>query len=687
MQGNESKMLKKNFFFIDNDNVAEIEPKLYGFCIANDIENTYEKIENGESFTKAYSNGSYVLIQDIRNKLCISQDFNGNYGLYLFQKNEYFAISNSFLFLTEKLRSKHELRFNYDYANALLAAGLSPLSDAETMVKEIKVLPRNVKVIIDKKTKKIELKEIDYQEHSVELNSVEGIKILDRWFYKWTSLINELSYLNKQIGVDLSGGIDSRLVFLLFLKSKIRWENVRVNSSNDGLHCHDEDFEIATQIAKHFGVELNTRQNNKSRALSLEDSIHASFYTKLCIHKQMYWKNFYYEEPLFNFSGSGGEFLRASWSISKEQLMRQQCNRGKIYKHVDVSKSIEKILDNSYACSAKKYNVSELSRNELTQLMYRETRCRHHFGKAIVEGYCANIISIAPLMDSEIAKLQTREYEDANLLIALIFTRYCPELLKFKFEGGREISQETIKFAEAINERFPLEDRELQVSGINNYWFIGNNEIVSDNGVRVAKDEINDFLYKAFITDKCKKLISAHFHKDLYDFAKDYTEKTKFYPLQEVYAVMAVYVILEMVLESQKQDCEVVYDRLTALNGEEKINPTVYLKEERSMLFLFPFKEVERGSNVIIYGAGNVGNMFYAQVEGSGYCKLSAWVDQRFSVLDDRIETPDVIQTKSYDYVVVALSSEKVAMQVKEFLIKMGVEEKRIVWKKPEVYL
>ena len=90
-----------------------------------------------------------------------------------------------------------------------------------------------------------------------------------------------------------------------------------------------------------------------------------------------------------------------------------------------------------------------LADSELTRVLYRETRCRNHFGKGIVEGWLANIVTLSPLMDPDLYRLRlsSEQCSDRNVLSALILDRYAPDLLSFPFEGGRSIDPATVSSA------------------------------------------------------------------------------------------------------------------------------------------------------------------------------------------------------------------------------------------------
>lgn len=60
-----------------------------------------QSIHRGNVFTEydedieLTSDGAYVLVDVYEDKIVINQDFMGSYGLYLYQNDDYFAISNS----------------------------------------------------------------------------------------------------------------------------------------------------------------------------------------------------------------------------------------------------------------------------------------------------------------------------------------------------------------------------------------------------------------------------------------------------------------------------------------------------------------------------------------------------------------------------------------------------------------
>lgn len=100
--------------------------------------------------------------------------------------------------------------------------------------------------------------------------------------------------------------------------------------------------------------------------------------------------------------------------------------------------------------------------------------------------------------------------------------------------------------------------------------------------------------------------------------------------------------------------------------------------------FVFPFEKVKRGSDIIIYGIGNVGKCFYNQVTVLKYCNVVAAADKEADKMWEaryRIIYPEEIKNCVYDYVVIAVASSVAARQIeKDLYQKYNVPKEKIVF-------
>jgi glycosyltransferase involved in cell wall biosynthesis len=78
--------------------------------------------------------------------------------------------------------------------------------------------------------------------------------------------------------------------------------------------------------------------------------------------------------------------------------------------------------------------------------------------------------------------------------------------------------------------------------------------------------------------------------------------------------------------------------------------------------YLFPFPEVQKGSKIVLYGAGTYGQRLYSFLQRTGFCHVVAWVDRNYLQLQKQglaVESPEKLSSYSFDSVVIANSFAK----------------------------
>lgn len=242
----------------------------------------------------------------------------------------YFALSNSFYMLVEHLKEDYTLTLNKDYCNHILCNSLTSLSYQETPVREIKLIDKDSNIIISNNTINYQLR--DYKENSIKLDSEEGFNVLDKWFYKWTALFRNIKLHTNNISVDLSGGFDSRVIFMLMAESGINLNDIRVNTVNDDLHTHREDYEIASELAKYYNIKLNKKlDDNRLLYYSLEDVVNMAYHNKMGFHKEIYFRNAKKEDKVYRVGGGGGEGVRSYWDYNESEFINMNINYANRY--------------------------------------------------------------------------------------------------------------------------------------------------------------------------------------------------------------------------------------------------------------------------------------------------------------------------------------------------------------------
>lgn len=174
------------FFVFDSDTIESINTTLYGYIVttkgifnANNLSQLNEKPDGC---------GCYIFIKRTKNKIRIEQDFNGSIGLYIYRYGNYFALSNSIWYLIDRLKERWPLSLNMDYANCLLTADLCSMSSDLTLINEIELLRKEQYIEINLHNKELVILDKTYVYNKYNIDSPEGISLLDNWYDKWSCI-------------------------------------------------------------------------------------------------------------------------------------------------------------------------------------------------------------------------------------------------------------------------------------------------------------------------------------------------------------------------------------------------------------------------------------------------------------------------------------------------------------------
>ena len=101
------------------------------------------------------------------------------------------------------------------------------------------------------------------------------------------------------------------------------------------------------------------------------------------------------------------------------------------------------------------------------------------------------------------------------------------------------------------------------------------------------------------------------------------------------------------------------------------------------LVYRFPYELFSENDRVVLYGFGAIGATFYWQNQQYTFCDIVACVDRNA----DKEAFPSVplirleeLGEQVYDYILIAITNKKVAMDIKDVLLNMGVKEEAIKW-------
>lgn len=539
----ENGIIKENFFIIDSNNLDKIQSHMYGFSISRNgilTDNYYKLIGYYE---EPEPEGVYIMIRKSKNEIKIIQDFHGNFGLYMYRDhyNDYFAISNSFLLIEQYLSKIRNISLNKDYANDFVASVLYTPTIYETLIKEIIKVSSNAFIVINLESKKYKIHYIDYKEHTIPLETEEGLKIIDEWVDKWGYIIRSLKKKTDNISTDLSGGFDTRVILSIFLNSGINLNNILISSSKT--LCHEEDLKIATNISKKFGFKINNYNlDQKGTEWSTKDTLFCSMYSKLGFHKDFYLKDKFFQKPRFSFHGGGEIRGYPSLPINNYilKISSQSRNIGNIF-----YKSSKRICDRSISILKKSktyYNDYEISSD-----FYTKGRSVHHDGKAALEAFISNIYMIQPMIDSDIKKIKfDMNCNSTHDLVAYVYTRFAKEIISFPFQGNRSLNLESIKKAERLNKL--ISPYKIKTDYNDNFYVDSKRK--SPVSPTKNKKGSYQFLKKIFESSQFIKTINKIYNYKIYQWAYRYNQSS--FPFRNLNGLLSIVITIDYLSLNQR---------------------------------------------------------------------------------------------------------------------------------------
>ena len=535
----DKQILDQNFFVISSDNFNSIKDSFYGYAFVDNklFINYYPHKSN----LPVDSVGVFINIKREKNKIYIQQDILGLYKLYIYEYNNYYAISNSFYNLYKYLVENNKFfSINKNYLYYYVCD--ETYSIQETLINEISLVANNQIIEIDTKNNRISRENINLLNSRIDINSPQGIEILDNWYYKWSNFIAYLIETKNDVWVSLSGGFDTRAVFSLFISNDIDLNKVTVYSIPGNLHTLSDDYRIASKISTIYDFKLNNINNKKYINISDKLSIELENYTRFGSHCEVNFSSSYYINRRYFFGGSGGGNIK-KLNNDLDEFIKSRFNRN-IFYSFDCIDSIKNIINSSIQYIYKNYSNFIKNEHDVLSFLYLKTRNRIHNGSSIVKNLILNSFEFSPLMDPVLLKLNMfiEQNSDKNLIYSIIYDRYCNSIKDLEFDTNKSIDKNTSFLAQKINNLFP---KEKFFQNKNKYKFEiyeNSNKYIPQisNDPTLKSCRILSNLYNILYSNSVKQDIIKILTPEIYNYAKNLIHKKKYHPETLCYKLLTI---------------------------------------------------------------------------------------------------------------------------------------------------
>ena len=313
--------------------------------------------------------GTFVLARWNENVLTIQNDLFSIYRLLCYFDEDIVIASDSLCLIVECMKSiEKSCKLNLEVATSkawpFIGLPNAPLGN-ELIVKGVYTLQPGAHLEVRKNGKKLEPRIVQTpirQQFTIsDLSYKSAIRLCAKQMYSSINFLVES--LDPVITFGLSGGIDSRVLLALCLRSSEIMERVAINTSENPARA--ADYEVVQQLSDKFGFDFNNqdRKNGLLKARKVKRhkiNNQLGFWKLSCmgVYDAFYLTPFFYEYPkIISMLGVGAEAVKQTLDKTKlENLAKYQHPSIVAAVHQQVSKSLISLGVDPYSSDAMKWH-------------------------------------------------------------------------------------------------------------------------------------------------------------------------------------------------------------------------------------------------------------------------------------------------------------------------------------------
>jgi hypothetical protein len=512
--------MQNKYWIIDTSDLLPVKDIFIGYTVS----------DNGELFlnkkpTNLDGTGCYTYIECLSDKIIIGQDFLGMQGIYHYKNEKRNIFSNGYAKLVDYLLDLNcPLSLHKYFCVQYMFSNEQPINMNDTMLNEIKRVGKDFLIEINLNNGNTSFIEKDYEISSIKVDSKECIDILDKWHNKWCNVYRNLVKLYSPLIVDLSGGMDSRICFGLLLNSNIDKNNVIIkrNIPRDTSYKKNyDDWDISQEILDKFGYNdrsnytyYKTVKNDTNDLPIIKDLANIVFgNSKICNYGTPT-----FDKPIIHICGIYGDRIHLGDIIEIERYLDHKKKKYKKDMKEEDIKILKKMIDTNANIIKNKYKEAN---SELFLGDFSFDYIQRFLGGKMTKNSFNNDINISPFADPLYHKIKIYVDGTKNYfgMAALIYIRYFPDLIDFKFQSDAEpriISEEEKLFAKNMCAKYPFNKID--------YEEIKDN---SDNKIFIRKinDEVKIREYLKKVLMEAKDKFIKIFNEDYFELAMKDLEK------------------------------------------------------------------------------------------------------------------------------------------------------------------
>lgn len=369
-----------------------------------------ERVEEGRFIIFYRRNGKFVARSDETGQECV----------FYYSDGTRWAISNSFLHITEAIRSLGVETTTHKGAAAagyIIHSSTNQLISNDTFVNEIRLLPIGHEIEIDDALR------VKPRPRKNRYSSYEEAML--GFCSKWPNRLHALmDHFGERAALDLSGGVDSRTNLALILSTEISRRAINLTTRPELA----ADFAVATRIAKETGLTINGIPAVRV-SVEPEKAFELWKYGSLGVNFSFHLPRFDRPHQMIGINGGGGESARYFFPMLPDQHAAW----------LRASAPVEgEAVEATFRGALSQIGAGENSRESMRSY-YQNFRARLLAGRSWIKNLTATLIT--PLASTDLLEAMNflSQEEVARRQIAHDILAICqPQLLDIPFDDARK---------------------------------------------------------------------------------------------------------------------------------------------------------------------------------------------------------------------------------------------------------
>lgn len=186
-------------------------------------------------------------------------------------------------------------------------------------------------------------------------------------------------------------------------------------------------------------------------------------------------------------------------------------------------------------------------------------------------------------------------------------------------------------------------------------------------------------IYKAFSALN-KKIMELGIYNEVKNSLQRWTLSTMAWWMHSISSYKSYSEIYDLYRNKYMKELRLLDTKFDETDDLKYFYESIMVSKFRPSLKVILESLLKENSNIILYGAGEIGHRMYDAISQYGKHNIVLWCDRNAdNMQDERIRKTEEIRNYKPDAILIAIGNEKIVNEVKEYLVMLGIDKNIIM--------